>query len=110
MAPVAVLVIAFSISNRSLVTLELLPLPFSIEAPVYAVVLAGAVVGFIFGGGIAWISGSSARSRARSLSCRAESAERDARYLQEKVSKLEASAAAASRNKALPAPEKAEAA
>ncbi|OHC73792.1 MAG: hypothetical protein A3G18_05310 [Rhodospirillales bacterium RIFCSPLOWO2_12_FULL_58_28] len=108
-APLAIIVIAFSVSNRSTVTLELWPLPFVVEMPLFVAVLGGAVAGFLASGFIAWISGAAVRSRARSLSYRAEAAEREAAELRDKLARLEAETHVF-HHQALSAPIKAEAA
>lgn len=109
MAPLAIIVIAFSVSNRSTVTLELWPLPFAVDMPLFAAVLGGVVIGFLVNGFIAWTSGVATRLQVRSLSSRAEAAEREAAELRDKLTSMEAEAVI-SHHQALPAPIKAEAA
>ena len=69
MMVVGILVILFSITNRQSVALDLWPLPLFVDVPIYAVVIAAAVIGFIAGGIVAWFSGGRARRRARVPSC-----------------------------------------
>lgn len=111
LAPLALFIIVFSASNRAPVTLELWPLPFAMEAPLFAVTLGGAVFGFLFGAATAWISGSTARTRARKEARRAEEAAREAANLRGELAKLEeknnALLNSPSPNQALPAPDKA---
>ena len=94
MAPLALIAVAFSISNRLPVTLELWPFPFIYEVPVYIAVLGGGAIGFLMGGFIAWVSGAAARaqarSQARSQTRRAENAERELAELNEKLENQEA--------------------
>ena len=59
--------IAFAVSNRDSVSIDLSPLPVIFEAPVFAFVFAAVLVGFIGGGMVSWVSGSKARRRARRL-------------------------------------------
>jgi len=55
--PLAVVVIAFAIANRGPVAVSLDPLPFVVEAPLFAVVFAGVVVGMAIGATLAWLGG-----------------------------------------------------
>jgi uncharacterized integral membrane protein len=75
MLPVALVVIAFAVSNRDAVTVALWPFPGSVAAPLYAFVLAAVAVGFIGGGAVAWLSGGRARRQTRLNARRAETAE-----------------------------------
>ncbi len=76
-APLAVLIIVFSVNNRAEVVLDLWPLDMvTVPLPVFSVVLASLLGGFLLGGGIAWLSGGEARRRARRMTRRAETAER----------------------------------
>jgi uncharacterized integral membrane protein len=63
--PVTLAVVLFTLSNRQTVTLALFPFPSTIDAPVYLVGFAGALVGFLAGGLITWLSGHRWRRRAR---------------------------------------------
>jgi len=47
--PVALLIAWFAVSNRSVVQLELWPLPGSLDAPLYLTVLIALLAGFILG-------------------------------------------------------------
>lgn len=89
MLVVGVIVVVFSISNRTLVTLDFWPLPFLQDAPIYAPVLVAGFVGFIFGGIIAWFSAGSSRSKARHASRRASGLEKDLTTLQQKIEELD---------------------
>ncbi len=90
MTVVGVAVVVFSISNRSLVTLDFWPLPFLQDAPIYIPVLIAGFLGFIFGGIIAWVSAGGTRSKARKASRRASSLEKDLTILQSKIDELDA--------------------
>ncbi len=85
MIPFAVVVIVFSAVNRELVTLNLWPFPHEITVPTFTLVLAVFIVGFLWGGGVAWISAGSQRRRARNAQWRAETAERELRSLNNKL-------------------------
>ncbi len=88
--PAALAVVAFSVSNRAPVTVDLWPLPFTAELRVFAVVLVSVFAGFILGGLVAWISGGKRRRRARAMARRAKSAEAELARLRDKVTDLEA--------------------
>jgi uncharacterized integral membrane protein len=60
----AVLCVAFAISNRPVVTLALQPLPFVVAMPLYLLVFAALLLGFVGGAIAAWIAG---RHRRRTL-------------------------------------------
>ncbi|MEX0693849.1 MAG: LapA family protein [Rhodospirillales bacterium] len=85
MIPFALAVIIFSAVNRDLVTLDLWPFPHEITVPVFTLVLAIFIVGFLWGAVVAWISASSQRRRARNALWRAESSERELRTLTNKL-------------------------
>lgn len=89
MMVVGFLVILFSITNRQFVALDLWPLPLFVDVPIYGVVIAIAVIGFIAGGIVAWFSGGRARRRARLESRRAHNLEKDLSTLNERIEDLE---------------------
>lgn len=89
-APLAVAIIVFSVNNRSEVTLDLWPLDMTTAPlPVFAVVLASLLAGFVLGGMVAWFSGAETRKRARQMSRRAEAAERELAKAEERIVRLE---------------------
>jgi hypothetical protein len=55
---------AFAVSNRIVVSLALWPLPFVVALPVYLLVFAALVTGFVIGAITTWIAG---RHRRRTL-------------------------------------------
>ncbi len=89
MIVVGFLVILFSITNRQSVALDLWPLPLFADVPIYAVVIATAVIAFMAGGIVAWYSGGRARRRARVESRRAHNLEKDLSTLNERIDDLE---------------------
>jgi uncharacterized integral membrane protein len=89
--PVTLAVVLFTLSNRQTVTLALFPFPSTIDAPVYLVGFAGALVGFLAGGLIAWLSG---RHRWRQ---RVREAARDRHKAQVETARLKRQLAAAKR-------------
>jgi uncharacterized integral membrane protein len=90
MIVVGVVVIVFSISNRSLVTLDFWPLPFLQDLPIYIPILATGFFGFLIGGIIAWFSAGGSRSKARQANRRASGLEKDLTILQGKIDELDA--------------------
>ncbi len=89
MIPFALVVIIFSAVNRELVTLDLWPLPHEVTVPVFTLVLAVFIFGFLWGAGVAWVSAGSNRRRARNAQWRAETAERELRSLNNKLHERE---------------------
>lgn len=86
---IAVVVIAFSVTNREVTTVDLWPSPYSIDLPVFGVALVALFIGFIWGGIIAWIYGGKTRQRVRNLYRRVESDKREMAILRKKLAKLE---------------------
>ena len=88
---IAVVVIAFSVTNRDVVTVDLWPSPYSVDLPVFGVAVVGIFVGFIWGGIISWVYGGKTRQRVRNLYRRAESDKREMAILRKKLAKLDGS-------------------
>ena len=63
-AAAAAICAAFAISNRPVVALALWPLPFAIALPLYLLVFAALLIGFVVGAIAAWLGG---RHRRREL-------------------------------------------
>ena len=57
--------VVFALSNRDLLQIQFLPLPFTLEAPVYLVLMCMLFFGVVLGGIGAWFSSMGARSTAR---------------------------------------------
>jgi uncharacterized integral membrane protein len=55
-APIAVLVVLFSVSNLDSVTLSLFPLPYDLTVRVYLLTLIVLFVGFVLGSIVTWIA------------------------------------------------------
>lgn len=62
---IAALLALFAASNREAVVVGLWPLPFVVDLPLYLVVLAATLIGFIAGAVCAWIGGARGRREAR---------------------------------------------
>ena len=89
MVPFAIVVIVFSAVNLDMVMLDLWPFAAEVTVPLYALVLVVFIVGFVFGGLVAWLSGSEQRRRARNSSWRAATAERELRSVSNKLHERE---------------------
>ena len=79
-APITLLVVLFSVSNLEPVTLRLLPFPFDMTLPIWALTLIELFVGFLLGAIVTWIGDRKRR--------------RDARQLAKRVTELEKTLAA----------------
>jgi uncharacterized integral membrane protein len=89
-APLAVAIIVFSVNNRGEVVLDLWPLDMvTAPLPIFPVVLASLLTGFVLGGVVAWFSGAETRKRARQVSRRAEAAEHKLARAEERIVRLE---------------------
>ena len=94
MIPLAAVVVAFTLSNRTTVMIDLWPAPYSFQVPVFATVLAAVFFGFLCGAIVSFISAGRRRARNRQLMRMLENSRREQAYLMEQVKKLEASIAA----------------
>lgn len=83
--PVALLVIVFAVANRHDLRLELWPLPWSMDLPVYLAVLGALLKGIVIGLVIAWFAGHTARRRAREQKRRADGLERQLEQLRREI-------------------------
>ena len=63
--PLAALIIVFAVVNRDLTTINLWPLPFVIDLPLFSVIFGGALVGIVWGGIAAWSAAGTTRAKAR---------------------------------------------
>jgi uncharacterized integral membrane protein len=64
---VAFVIVIFVVQNRQEVDVSLWPLPFVKPAPLFAVIIACVLVGFVLGAFSAWLSAGGTRRRAREL-------------------------------------------
>lgn len=76
-ALVALVMVVFAVSNRAVVSLTFFPLPVAIDAPLYLVVIAAAVLGFIVGALVAWLGAGRHRREARHLRRRIDRLQQD---------------------------------
>ncbi len=63
--PLVVTAVVFAVHNLTPQILDLWPLPYTLEAPLYAVIMASLALGGLGGGALAWIGGGPRRRRAR---------------------------------------------
>ena len=100
MVAIGLLVILFAISNRTLVTLDLWPLPTpEITVPFYLPVLAASFAGFVGGAIVAWFSAGKIRRKARTARKKVSGLEKYLDKLKQQIEDLEASRRAGSYNK-----------
>ncbi len=89
LTPIALVVVAFSVSNRATVVLNLWPLDASSPPlPIFGVVLASLFVGVLFASVVAWLGAGRLRRRVRKLTRRADKAEQEAARLHQEVDDL----------------------
>lgn len=81
--PVALAVVSFSVVNREPVGLDLWPLPYTVETPVFLIILLSVFAGFVWGGMVAWVS--AMRGRRRAIAKRMAGAEEEVERLKEKL-------------------------
>ena len=62
--------VVFALSNRQVLLIQFLPLPFTIEAPVYLVLMSMLFLGVVLGGVGVWVSSLGERYKARNQSRR----------------------------------------
>jgi len=74
-AILALVLVVFAVSNRDSVTLTLWPLPITVEAPTYLIVLLTLLAGFLIGELAAWINGHRRRNEMRRMRRRIETLE-----------------------------------
>jgi uncharacterized integral membrane protein len=94
MIPLAAVVVAFTVSNRGTVHLDLWPTSYSLDIPVFAAVLSAAVIGFLAGAVVSFVAAGRRRARNRQLARMLENSKREQAYLREQVKKLETTLAA----------------
>jgi uncharacterized integral membrane protein len=82
-APVTVVAVLFAVINRHNVLVDLWPLPWEVQLPLYLLVLAALAIGLVIGGVLVWLSGSSVRGRARKEGRRANAIAYEADQLRE---------------------------
>ncbi|MSO98381.1 MAG: DUF1049 domain-containing protein [Rhodospirillaceae bacterium] len=89
---VAVVVVLFAVSNRSVVIVELWPFPVRIEAGLYAVILFAALLGFAAGAIGAWMGGGQTRRDLRAAKRRQRDMEQSLARMKEDLAAARAKA------------------
>jgi uncharacterized integral membrane protein len=74
---VAILVVAFAVSNRASVTIAMWPFELGLSVPAYIAILSPLVVGLLLGWGAGGIGAIGLRFRARAQARRADKLERE---------------------------------
>ena len=87
--PLAIIIVLFAVSNRDGVIVTFWPIPVTIEAPLYLIVLLALAVGFLTGELVAWINGRHHRRHARRRARRIAELERELDATQAKLPKNE---------------------
>ena len=64
---IALIIVVFVVQNRHVVEVSLWPFPFMQQAPLFAVIVACVLFGFLIGVLSTWLSGSGVRRKAREL-------------------------------------------
>ena len=80
--PLAVVIVVFATANRHSVVVDLWPLEFSVDLPLFILILGCLFVGLIAGGAITWLSAARSRLRSRKAARRVSELERDVARLQ----------------------------
>ena len=93
-APIAVAAVAFSSANGDPVRVDLWPFEYALEVPLFALVLASAFGGFVFGGIVSGLAGARARRRARQAARDADHSRRALAVARERIADLERDAEA----------------
>ncbi len=75
--PLALVLVVFAVSNRVAITLNFWPMPVTLQAPAYLIVLIALLAGFLIGAMAAWINGRHWRRDARHSARRVEELERE---------------------------------
>ena len=88
--PITILVLVFAIANRHSAPVDLWPLPFVKEIPLFMLVLVSLLVGIMVGGAVSWISGGVTRKKTRQTLFQLERCERDLEQVRGKLAKAEA--------------------
>lgn len=89
MLAIGLAAVLFAVSNRGSVQVDFWPLPVVREIPLFLMVLAAALIGFIGGAIVAWFSGGRTRQRARRARRQVTGMEKDLHNLQDKIGDLE---------------------
>tara|TARA_Y100001934_G_scaffold283895_1_gene409272 strand:- start:6447 stop:6821 length:375 start_codon:yes stop_codon:yes gene_type:complete len=87
--PVALIIVIFAISNRTPALIDLSPLPFLIDVPIWAIAVGAVLFGIIVGSTVRWLLDHRRRLLANSRAKKLKSAEKEILLLRKKIAKLE---------------------
>ena len=88
--PVLLACILFALDNRGTLVLGLWPVPWKYSLPVYVWMLGAIVVGFLFGGLVAWLNAHNKRAALHRARLEVERLEADVAELQRRLTAAEA--------------------
>lgn len=88
--PTAVVAMIFAASNRDSVAVDLWPLPWQIDLPLFLLVLGALGLGLLFGALVGWMSAGSARTAAREARREARKLEGDLKTLKAEQAQVDA--------------------
>ncbi|SDH11847.1 LapA family protein [Roseospirillum parvum] len=100
--PVGLICIIFAVSNRTLVGIEIWPLPWVVEMPLFLPIYGVLLLGVLFGAVLAWIGGGRTRERLRKVGSRAYALDRDLNQARRRIEELETQTGQANPGRALP--------
>jgi len=83
--PITAVAVVFAVANRQSVTLELWPFGISITLPLFLLVLASLLIGFLLGALVLWLSSGRARARTRAAASKSSDLERELAQLRRKL-------------------------
>ncbi|CCQ72600.1 hypothetical protein [Magnetospira sp. QH-2] len=86
---VTALAVAFVASNPGDIAIDLWPLPFMGDVPLYYLPMGGLVLGFVVGTFVAWSSAGTTRAKARHRAWQLEDASRQMAIARNKIASLE---------------------
>jgi len=89
LVPLAALIIVFAVVNRGMTTVNLWPLPYEIDLPLFSVIFGGTLVGVVWGGVAAWSAAGAARLKARQKARELQDLGVENRRLKDKVAEFE---------------------
>jgi uncharacterized integral membrane protein len=85
-------VMLFALENRGDLALNFWPTDYVLTLPVYAIVLAALILGFLLGGIVAWLVGGRRRAEQRQVERAAERLRRESEELRRRLDAAEATA------------------
>ncbi len=81
-----VVAVVFAVFNREVVTIDVWPFPYQVQIPLYLLLLASLLLGFLIGSAVSWSSQGKWRRRARERARRVEAMEREVSALTARLS------------------------